>query len=220
MTRAEVRTLIEEIGIVPSVRVSDRDCALFAGEAVYHGGIPVVEITMTVPHALDVIAALRQKLPDMIAGAGTVLDVETAQRCVDAGARFLTSPGFIPEVVEFAVKKGVVVFPGALTPSEVISAWKSGSDFVKIFPCDAVGSHRYIHTLKAPLPEISLIASGGVNQHTAADFIAAGASALGIGSQLIPAEALYKRNEAQIHELSRRFLTAVKEARTKTDDIL
>jgi 2-dehydro-3-deoxyphosphogluconate aldolase/(4S)-4-hydroxy-2-oxoglutarate aldolase len=215
-----VRARIEEIGIIPAVRVSDQDCALFAGEAVYHGGIPLAEITMTVLHAVDVIAGLCKKLPEMIVGAGTVLDVETAQRCVDAGARFLTSPGFVPEVVEFALRKGVVVFPGALTPSEVIAAWKAGSDFVKIFPCDAVGSHHYIRTVKAPLPDISLIASGGVTQHTAADFISAGASALGIGAQLIPAEALYKRKEAQIHELSRRFLATVKDARAKADDIL
>jgi len=220
VTRAQVRTLIEEIGIIPAVRVSDRDCALFAGEAVYHSGIPVAEITMTVPHALDVIAELCKKLPDMVVGAGTVLDVETAQRCVDAGARFLTSPGFVPAVVEFAVQKGIVVLPGALTPTEVITAWKAGSDFVKIFPCDAVGSHHYIHTLKVPLPQIPLIASGGVTQHTAFDFISAGASALGIGTQLIPVEALHKRNRAQIHELSRRFLATVKEARAKVDDIL
>jgi 2-dehydro-3-deoxyphosphogluconate aldolase/(4S)-4-hydroxy-2-oxoglutarate aldolase len=215
-----VRARIEEIGIIPAVRVSDKDCALFAGEAVYHGGIPLAEITMTVPDAVDVIAGLSKKLPEMIVGAGTVLDVETAQRCMDAGARFLTSPGFVPEVVEFALRKGMVVFPGALTPSEVIAAWKAGSDFVKIFPCDAVGSHHYIRTVKAPLPGISLIASGGVTQHTAADFISAGASALGIGAQLIPAEALYKRKEAQIHELSRRFLATVKDARAKADNIL
>jgi 2-dehydro-3-deoxyphosphogluconate aldolase/(4S)-4-hydroxy-2-oxoglutarate aldolase len=118
------------------------------------------------------------------------------------------------------LQKDVVVFPGALTPSEVITAWKAGSDFVKIFPCDAVGSHHYIRSLRVPLPQVRLIASGGVTQHTAADFISAGASALGIGAQLIPAEALHKRKEAQIHELSRRFLATVKEARAKADDIL
>ena len=205
---------------MPSVRVAAADLALFAAETVYAAGIPVVEITMTVPGGVDVISQLSHKHPDIIVGAGTVLDVETAQRCVDAGARFLTSPGFVPAVVEFAVQKGIVVLPGALTPTEVITAWKAGSDFVKIFPCDAVGSHHYIHTLKVPLPQIPLIASGGVTQHTAFDFISAGASALGIGTQLIPVEALHKRNRAQIHELSRRFLATVKEARAKVDDIL
>jgi 2-dehydro-3-deoxyphosphogluconate aldolase/(4S)-4-hydroxy-2-oxoglutarate aldolase len=220
VTKAEVRALIEEIGIIPAVRVADRERACFGAKAVYHGGIPIAEITMTVPDALGVIAELRASLADMVVGAGTVLDAETAQRCLDAGALFLTSPGFVPEVVELAVKRGVVVFPGALTPSEVIAAWKAGSDFVKIFPCDPVGSHHYIRTLKVPLPQIRLIASGGVTQHTAPDFIAAGASALGIGTQLIPAEALQKRKETQIHELARRFLGMVKEARAKANKAL
>jgi 2-dehydro-3-deoxyphosphogluconate aldolase/(4S)-4-hydroxy-2-oxoglutarate aldolase len=215
VTKAEVRATIEGIGIVPAVRSPDRERACFAAHAVYSSGIPIAEITMTVPDALAVIAELRKSLPDMVVGAGTVLDAATARRCLDAGALFLTSPGFIPEVVELAVKSDVVVFPGALTPTEVVTAWNAGSDFVKIFPCDPVGSHHYIRTLKAPLPHIPLIASGGVTQHTAPEFIAAGVSALGIGAQLIPAEALTKRNEAQIHELARRFLGMVKEARAK-----
>jgi 2-dehydro-3-deoxyphosphogluconate aldolase/(4S)-4-hydroxy-2-oxoglutarate aldolase len=151
----------------------------------------------------------------MLIGAGTVLDAETARRCVDAGAQFLTSPGFVPEVVEFAVKNGIVVFPGALTPTEVITAWKAGADFVKIFPSGRVGGHHYIRTLKVPLPQVSLIASGGVNQQTAFDFSLAGASALGIGEQLIPQQALYNRQEAHIHELARRYLNLVKDARAQ-----
>lgn len=220
MTKAQVRALIEEIGILPAVRVSDEERARFGAEAVYRGGIPLAEITMTVPNALAVIAGLRQSYADMAVGAGTVLDAETARQCLDAGALFLTSPGFVPEVVEFALKHDVVVFPGALTPSEVVAAWKAGSDFVKIFPCDALGSHHYIRALKAPLPQVPLIASGGVTQHTAVEFIAAGASALGVGAQLIPSEALYKRNEEQIHELARRFMAMVKDARAKSDQIL
>ena len=169
---------------------------------------------MTVPGALDVIAQLAQTLPDMVVGGGTVLDTETARKCVDAGAKFLTSPGLIAEVVEFAVKNDIVVFPGALSPTEVIAAWKMGADFVKVFPCAPVGGDQYIRSLKIPLPQIRLIASGGVNQHTAIGFIRAGASAIGIGAELIPKEALYLRQEERIHELARRFLAMVKAART------
>jgi 2-dehydro-3-deoxyphosphogluconate aldolase/(4S)-4-hydroxy-2-oxoglutarate aldolase len=217
VTRAEVRARIEEIGILPAIRVNDSERAYFAAEAVYRGGIPVAEITLTVPDALHVITRVRAAFPDMIVGAGTVLDTELAHRAVGAGARFLTSPGFIPEVVEFALKHDIVVFPGALTPTEVIAAWKAGSDFVKVFPCDQVGGSHYIRTLKTPLPQIPLIASGGVTQHTAVEFIQAGSAALGIGSQLIPQEALYKRKAEQIHELARRFLAMVKDARTQKD---
>jgi 2-dehydro-3-deoxyphosphogluconate aldolase/(4S)-4-hydroxy-2-oxoglutarate aldolase len=219
VTKAEVHARIEEIGILPAIRVSDPERAYFAAETVYHGGIPLAEITLTVPSALDVIARLTKHLGDAVIGAGTVLDVEMARRCLGAGAVFLTSPGFVPEVVEFALKNDVVVFPGALTPTEVIAAWKAGADFVKIFPCDQVGGSHYIRALKVPLPQIPLIASGGVTQQTALDFILAGASLLGIGGQLIPQEALYKRNATQIHELARRFLGIVKDARAQMDNI-
>ena len=215
MTRAEVRARIEEIGIIPAIRVSAPERARFAVEAVCRAGIPIAEITMTVPGAIDVIAHLARSFPEMIVGAGTVLDRETARRCLDAGARFLTSPGLVMEVVEFALKNDVVVFPGALTPSEVIAAWKTGADFVKVFSCAHVGGHSYIRTLKTPLPQVPLIASGGVNQQTAGNFILAGATALGIGAELIPQEALYRRNEEQIYELARRFLAMVKEARAQ-----
>jgi len=210
MNREQVRARIEEIGIIPSVRVSNPDYARYACEALHRHGIPIAEITMTVPEAIPVIAQIAKALPDMIVGAGTVLDADTARRSVDAGAKFVTSPGLVAEVVEAALQRDVVVFPGALTPTEVIAAWKTGADFVKIFPCAPVGGHHYIRSLKVPLPQIRLIASGGVNQHSAANFIQAGASALGIGSELIPQEALERRLEEQIHELSRRFLATVK----------
>lgn len=215
MKRAEVRARIEEIGIIPSVRVSNHEQAKYAAEAVYRSGIPVAEITMTTPKAVDVISYLAKTLPDMIVGGGTVLDTAMARRCVDAGARFITSPGLVLDVVEFTHGADVVVFPGALTPSEVIAAWKAGSDFVKIFPCAPVGGHTYVRSLKVPLPQVPLIASGGVNQQSAVNFILAGASALGIGSELIPREALKHRQEEQIHELARRFLGMIKEARAQ-----
>jgi 2-dehydro-3-deoxyphosphogluconate aldolase/(4S)-4-hydroxy-2-oxoglutarate aldolase len=213
MNRKDICARIEEIGIMPSVRVDAADLALFAAETVYEAGIPVVEITNTVPNAVNVISQLAKNYPEMILGAGTVLDTETAKRCLDAGARFITSPGFIPEVMEFTIKSDVVAMPGALTPSEVIAAWKGGADFVKIFPCAQVGGDQYIRALKIPMPQIRLIASGGVNQLTAANFIFAGASSLGIGSELMPRKALLTRQDQWIHELARRFIEAVRNAR-------
>jgi 2-dehydro-3-deoxyphosphogluconate aldolase/(4S)-4-hydroxy-2-oxoglutarate aldolase len=215
MKRDEVRARIEEIGIIPGVRASSAPLAVFAAESVTAAGIPIAEITMTVPGAVDVIAQLAGKYPDFIVGAGTVLDVEMAKQCLDAGARFVTSPGLVPEVVEFALKNDVVIIPGALTPSEVIAAWKAGVDFVKIFPCAPVGGYKYIRALKAALPQVPMIAAGGVNQVTAANFILAGASALGIGSELVPTEALQMRQESWIHELARRFTVIVRGARAQ-----
>lgn len=213
MTRAEVRARIEEVGIVPAVRVSSSDDARFAAETVYDCGIPTAEITMTTPGAIDVISHIARDLPEMIVGAGTVLDVDTARRCVDAGALFLTSTGLVLDVVEFALANDIAVFPGALSPTEVIAAWRAGADFVKVFPCSANGGYRYIRALKVPLPQIPMIASGGVNQQTAFDFIRAGAAALGIGAELMPQEALRVRNRKQIRELARRYLGMVKDAR-------
>lgn len=219
MKKSEVRAVIENIGIIPGGRVGEPDDARFAAEAVYRAGIPIAEITMTVPNAIDVISFLANKLPDMVVGAGTVLNTETAQRCLDAGAKFLTSPGLITKVVEFAVKKDVVVFPGALTPTEVITAWTAGADFVKIFPCAEVGGPVYLRALKVPLPQVPLIASGGVNQVSAFNFILAGATALGIGSELMPHEAVRRRNEEQIQELARRFINMVRDARAQQEEL-
>ncbi len=213
MTRDQVRSRIQEIGIIPAIRVSSAEDALFAAETISDSGIPIVELTMTVPGAIDAIAHLSRNSPEVIVGAGTVWDIETARRCLDAGAKFLTSTGLDLGVVEFAVKENVAVFPGALTPSEVMMAWKAGADLVKVFPCSQVGGVSYIRTLKAPFPQVPLIASGGVNQETAADFILAGAVALGIGGDLIPQKAIAQRQPHRIRELARRYLGMVKEAR-------
>ncbi|MGD0940031.1 MAG: bifunctional 4-hydroxy-2-oxoglutarate aldolase/2-dehydro-3-deoxy-phosphogluconate aldolase [Terracidiphilus sp.] len=213
MKRHEARARIEESGILPSVRVTSRELARFAAETVYAAGIPVVEITLTTPGALDVIDDLARRYPDMAVGAGTVLDEEAARSCVDAGARFLTSPGFIPEVTAFANLVDVVVLPGALTPTEIIAAWKAGADLVKIFPTGHIGGIQYVRALKVPLPQIPLIATGGVNQLTAFDFIQAGASAIGLGGELFPKEALHFRQADRIHELANRFRGLVKDAR-------
>jgi 2-dehydro-3-deoxyphosphogluconate aldolase/(4S)-4-hydroxy-2-oxoglutarate aldolase len=215
MNREEVRSRIEEVGILPAIRAASAETAEFAAVAVGHAGIPLAEITVTVPQAETVIAKLRRSEPDMVVGAGTILDLETARRCLDAGAEFLTSPGFVPEVVEFARKQNVAVLPGALTPSEIIEAWKAGADLVKVFPCAQVGGPSYVRALRAPFPDIPLIASGGVNQRTALDFILAGATALGIGGQLLPAESVARRQEDRIRELARRFLKMVSEGRSQ-----
>ncbi len=215
MKKDGVRARIEEVGIIPGVRVSSAADARFAAETVNHAGIPIVEITMTVPGAIQVITSLSKNFPEMIVGAGTVLDTETAKRCLDAGANFLTSPGLVLEVVEFAIKNDVVVFPGALTPTEIITAWKAGANFVKIFPCGQLGGESYIRALKAPLPQVPLIASGGVNQQTALNFILAGATALGIGGELIPRESVQRREADRILELARRFKKLVQEGRNR-----
>jgi 2-dehydro-3-deoxyphosphogluconate aldolase / (4S)-4-hydroxy-2-oxoglutarate aldolase len=215
MTKSEVCARIEEIGIMPAVRVPAREAAQFAAEAVTQGGIPIVEITLTIPGAIDLIANLVRGPGNMLVGAGTVLDIETARRCLDAGAHFLTSPGLDLEIVEFAQKENVAVLPGALTPTEVIMAWKAGADMVKIFPCSQVGGDRYIKVLKTPLPQVPMIAAGGVNQQTATNFILAGASAIGIGGELIPAEAIERRQARRIQELAGRFLGYVREARQR-----
>jgi 2-dehydro-3-deoxyphosphogluconate aldolase/(4S)-4-hydroxy-2-oxoglutarate aldolase len=214
MNREDVRASIREIGIVPSVRVNSAELARFAAETVYAAGIPIVEITLTVPNALDVINDLATRFPDLAVGAGTVLDEDLARGAINAGARFLTSPGFVPEVVAYAKKAEVVVFPGTMTPTEIIAAWKAGSDFVKIFPTAPVGGVQYVRALKVPLPQIPLIVTGGVNQSTALQFISAGATAIGVGGELLPLEALTFRQDNRNHELARRFIGMVKEARS------
>lgn len=215
MEKEQVCSQIREVGIVPAIRTSSSAEARFASEVVAKSGIPIVEITMTVPGAIDVISYLIKNLPDVIVGAGTLLDIDTARLCVDAGVHFLTSPGLDLEIVEFAAKEKMCVMAGALTPTEVVTAWKAGSDFVKVFPCAQVGGDSYIRALRGPLPQVPLIAAGGVNQQTASNFILAGADAIGVGRELIPKEALQQRQEGRIRELARRFLHFVSTARSQ-----
>lgn len=216
MTKAEVRARIEEFGIIPAIRLSSLEDARFAAEAVYRAGLPIAEIPLTVPGALDLISALQRDFPDMVVGAGTVLDADTARRAVEAGARFITSTGMDAGVVALAVDQGVLVLPGALTPTEIINAWKAGADFVKVFPCAPLGGESYIKALKMALPQVRLIAGGGVQQHTAGHYIAAGASAIGVGKELITHEAIHLRKAEWILELTHRFMAIVKNARAHT----
>jgi len=217
MNKGEVCGRIREIGVIPAVRLSTSEEAHFAAEAIMSGGIPIVEITLTVAGAVELISHLAKFHPEMLVGAGTVLTTEMASKCIDAGASFLTSPGLSVKVIEFAAKKGMPVLPGALTPTEVIEAWDAGSDFVKVFPCASVGGERYIKSLKAALPQVPLIAAGGVNQQTAGNYILAGATAIGVGGELIPPEAIERRQDKRIRELALRFSGFVKEARSRVE---
>jgi len=213
MTSKEVRARIKETGIVATVRVYSADEALFAAEALAAGGIPVVEITLTVPQATKVIANLVKKIPHIAVGAGGVTDTAVARQCLDAGAQFLTSDGLHPAVIDFAVKQDVIVFPGALTPTEVMTAWEAHSDFVKVVPCAQIGGETYIGSLHRMFPHIPLIAAGGVSQKNASKFIFAGATALGIGRELLPPEALRLRQAVRVSNLAHRFLSLVKSGR-------
>jgi 2-dehydro-3-deoxyphosphogluconate aldolase / (4S)-4-hydroxy-2-oxoglutarate aldolase len=214
MISAQVRERILETGIIPVVRASSAKDAVFAVEAVAAGGIPIAELTMTVPNAIAVIADLVKTMgKDEIVGAGTVLDVETAQRCIDAGAEFIVSPGFDLETVKLCKQQGTLVMAGALTPTEVITAWKAGSDFVKIFPCGNLGGPKYIRALKGPLPQVPMVPTGGVTLETAADFIRAGADALGIGGELVSPAALKSGDGSEITRTARQFLDAIAEAK-------
>jgi 2-dehydro-3-deoxyphosphogluconate aldolase/(4S)-4-hydroxy-2-oxoglutarate aldolase len=215
MKNHDVRAKIAEISIIPAVRVKTPEDAWFAAEAVSRGGIPIVELTMTVPKATELIAHLVKKHPDLVVGAGTVLDVATARACLDAGAHFLTSPGLDLEIVEFAVKQSIIVIPGVLTPSEVMAAAKAKADFVKIFPSAQVGGVAYLRALRPPFPNVSFIAAGGVNQQNASEYIFAGAAALGIGADLIPPRAIQGREQGWIVELARRFSHLVNNARSE-----
>jgi 2-dehydro-3-deoxyphosphogluconate aldolase/(4S)-4-hydroxy-2-oxoglutarate aldolase len=217
MKKNEVRQIILDVGIVPVVRASSARLAMAAAEAVAAAGIPVVELTMTVPGAIETIASLTQSMGErVLIGAGTVLDASTAQKCLDAGARFIVSPGFDRKTVRLANRSGTLVMAGALTPTEVITAWNAGSDFVKIFPCGCVGGPAYIKALKAALPQIQMVPTGGVNLSTAAAFLSAGASALGIGGELISAAALQSGDLAAISNLAQQYLAIVRAATHKT----
>jgi 2-dehydro-3-deoxyphosphogluconate aldolase / (4S)-4-hydroxy-2-oxoglutarate aldolase len=217
MTKEEVCSRIREIGIIPAIRVSSGDDAHFAAEAVTRGGVPIVEITMTVPGAVELMAHLVKSDPRIVVGAGTVLDTKTADLCIDCGVGFITAPSFNLEIVEFAAKRNIAVLPGALTPTEVVTAWSGGADFVKVFPCGPVGGDRYIKALHTSLPQVPLIAAGGVNQQTAGNFILSGAAAIGVGTELIPTESIVRRQSQRIHELARRFLKLVRDARQEIE---
>jgi 2-dehydro-3-deoxyphosphogluconate aldolase/(4S)-4-hydroxy-2-oxoglutarate aldolase len=216
MDKQKVRERIFEIGIVPVVRASSSAEACLAADAVCQGGIPIIEITMTVPGALDVIRELVKNCgSDVLVGAGTVLNADAARRCIDAGAEFLVSPGLNLQTVAFAAREGKLIMAGALTPTEVMAAWDAGADFIKVFPCGQVGGAKYIKALKGPFPQIPFIPTGGVNLNTVAEFLEAGCVALGIGGELVQADALRANKPETISENARKFLAIVKHTRAQ-----
>jgi len=214
MIKKEVIRKIIEIGIVPVVRASSADEAARAIEAVRSGGINIFEITMTVPGAVGLIEKLTDRFgDDALIGAGTVLTAEQANDCIAAGAQFVISPALNLKTVAVCQNHEIAVMPGALTPTEIVAAWNAGADFVKVFPAGALGGASYIKSLKAPLPDIKIIPTGGVSLATAADFIRAGASALGVGADLVDLQALRERNENIVTERARRFVEIVRATR-------
>jgi 2-dehydro-3-deoxyphosphogluconate aldolase / (4S)-4-hydroxy-2-oxoglutarate aldolase len=213
MQQEEVRTRIVETGIVPVIRASSPEEARFAAEAMARGGIAIAEITMTVPQAIEVISGLRKDLPRVLIGAGTVLNAEMARCCLRAGASFLVSPALDLEIIRLAAKEHVVMMAGALTPTEVLTAWNAGADFIKVFPCAQVGGPAYIKALTGPFPHLRLVPTGGVNLENAADYVRSGAAALGIGGELIVHDALQQRRADILEDLAHRFTDAVAHAR-------
>jgi 2-dehydro-3-deoxyphosphogluconate aldolase / (4S)-4-hydroxy-2-oxoglutarate aldolase len=216
MNKEELRARVEEVGIVPVIRTASAEDARFAVEEVARGGIPIIEVTMTVPGAIEVICELAKSVPGVILGAGTVVDTTTVKRCLDAGAQFISNPALDLPTVELVQKNShVIMMSGALTPTEVLSAWKAGADLVKVFPCSLVGADNYIRTLKRPFPQIPLIAAGGVNQQNASHYILAGAAALSVGKELIPMESLLLHKPDRIRELTKRFATIIRTTRAR-----
>jgi 2-dehydro-3-deoxyphosphogluconate aldolase / (4S)-4-hydroxy-2-oxoglutarate aldolase len=210
VSREATLSRLEQVALVPVVRASSAERARLAVEAILEGGISVFEITLTVPGAVPLIESLSQRFGERaLFGAGTVLDAEQARACLDAGARFIVSPGLDLPTVELVRSRGVAVMPGALTPTEVITAWKAGADLVKIFPCSAMGGAPYLKALKGPLPQIKLLPTGGVNASTAYEYLAAGAAALGIGSELVDAAALATGKLDVITERAKELVSAI-----------
>ena len=215
MKRQEVLRRIEEVGVVPVVRASSAEEAMQVIEAIRAGGVSVLEITMTVPRAVRVIEQVADRYGDeVVVGAGTVLDAETARACILAGATFVVSPSLNLATIEMCKRYSVAVTPGSLTPTEVVTAWTAGADAVKIFPCSAMGGAKYLKSLKAPLPQVLMIPTGGVSLATAAEFIEAGAFALGVGADLVDTKAIRAGEPEKVTEAARAYVAAVRNARS------
>lgn len=216
MTKDQIRAAILDIGIVPIVRTSSAETAVQSIEAVYRGGIRSAEITMTVPGAIKALEKLADALGDkMVLGAGTVLDPETARACILAGAQFIVTPALRTSTIEMAHRYSKIICPGSLTPTEVLTAWEAGADFVKVFPCSNMGGAKYIKALKAPFPQIEMIPTGGVNLDTAADFLKAGSAAVAVGGELIDAQTIKEGKYEVFEERSKQFLAVVSKVRAE-----
>lgn len=219
MQKVEVLNALREIGLVPVLRAESEAQALALASAIAAGGVNVLEVTMTVPGAIRVMRRLAEERPDILIGAGTVLDAETARMCILEGASFVVSPALNVKTIEMCHRYGVAVLPGALTPTEIVTAWEAGADVVKIFPASALGGAKYLKSVKAPLPQVEMIPTGGVSQATAVEFLEAGAFALGVGADLVDLKAIAKGQPETITENARKYLAIVhsfRESRMKS----
>ena len=216
MTSKEILAVITGIGLVPVVRTTSAETAVKAVEAIYKGGVRAAEITMTVPGAVRAL----EKLADLfggkiLLGAGTVLDPETARVCMLAGAEFFVTPSLRVSTIEMVKRYSKVICPGALTPTEVLTAWEAGADVVKVFPCGNVGGAKYIKALKGPFPQIEMIPTGGVNLETAGDFLKAGACAVAVGGELVDAKSMKEGRFDVIEDRARQYLAVIAKARAE-----
>jgi 2-dehydro-3-deoxyphosphogluconate aldolase/(4S)-4-hydroxy-2-oxoglutarate aldolase len=205
---------IREVGLIPIVRAPTAEIALAAAEAIVASGVGVAEITMTVPNALVVLREVARRFGSRaLIGAGTILDAKTCARAIAAGAEFIVSPSFELPVVRATRKAKKVSIPGALTPTEILAAWRAGADLVKVFPCGPVGGPAYIKAIRGPLPDIPLVPTGGVNLETTPAFMRAGAAAVAAGGELVDIRALAEGRVDVVTENARRFLEAVRAGR-------
>ncbi len=213
MTKTEVLQELRTIGLLPVLRANSVREALALAEAIAAGGVTVLEVTMTVPGAMHVMRKLAEDRPDILVGAGTVLDPETARMCILEGAQFVVSPALNVKTIEMCQRYSVAVLPGALTPTEIVNAWQAGADVVKVFPASAMGGASYLKSVKAPLPQVEMIPTGGVSLTTAEDFLKAGAFALGVGADLVDAKAMAEGRPDVVTESARNYLSVVKRFR-------
>ncbi len=215
MEKNQVLKQIQDVGLLPVLRADSSEQAVAIANAIVAGGISVLEVTMTVPGAVEVIRALVQESGKrLLIGAGSVLDPETARACMLAGAQFIVSPVLNLRTIAICHRYGVAVIPGALTPTEVLTAWEAGADVVKVFPCSAVGGAKYLKALQGPMPQLKLIPTGGVSLATAEDFLRAGAFALGVGSDLVDTKAVAQGKPEIITETAAKYLAIVRTLRS------
>jgi 2-dehydro-3-deoxyphosphogluconate aldolase/(4S)-4-hydroxy-2-oxoglutarate aldolase len=211
--RNEITAIIEQLGVVAIIRVQDPGAVRGVVEALFEGGVRALEVTMTVPRAIELIAELAPTIPsDFVLGAGTLLDADTTKRAVDAGAQFIVSPVFRPEVIAAAHERGVPVMPGCFTATEILAAWEAGADIVKVFPATSVGP-SYLKDIHGPLPQVKLMPTGGVSIDNVGDWLRAGAAAVGVGSALLDAKAIAAGNFAPVAANARRMMANVQAAR-------
>jgi 2-dehydro-3-deoxyphosphogluconate aldolase/(4S)-4-hydroxy-2-oxoglutarate aldolase len=213
MTKTEVLANLKSIGLVPVLRAESVEKALALAEAIAAGGVTVLEITMTVPGAIQVMRKLAETRPDILIGAGTVLDPETARMCILEGAQFVVSPALNLKTIEMCHRYSIAALPGALTPTEIVTAWQAGADVVKVFPANSMGGASYLKSVKAPLPQVELIPTGGVSLATAEHFLQAGAFALGVGADLVDPKAMAEGRPEAVTESARKYLAIVQKFR-------